>query len=122
MVGKRRKTYYVVCFYILPLKKTVFSFKLSLISFLNFSNKNQKTKFKNKAKIKKHEQNENFRLRMGKTMSDLYLIYKIQNTNYKIQNTNYKIQNTTMVMIHVKNTTQQLELKQLFNVKTVGCL
>ena len=89
---------------------------------MNFNNKNQKTKFKNKAKIKKHEQNENFRLRMQKPMSDLYLIYKIQNTNYKIQNTNYKIQNTTMVMIHVKNTTQQLELKQLFNVKTVGCL
>ena len=42
--------------------------------------------------MKKHGQNENFRLRMQKSMSDLYLKYKIQNTNYKIQNTDYKIQ------------------------------
>ena len=60
--------------------------------------------------MKKHEQNENFRLRMQKPMSDLYLIYKIQNTNYKIQNTNYKIQNTTMVMMHDNNTTQHNNL------------
>ena len=40
---------------------------------------------------------------MGKTMSDLVLVYEIQNTKYKIQNTKYKIQNTTMVMIHDKN-------------------
>ena len=50
--------------------------------------------------MKKHGQNENFRLRMQKSMSDLYLILEIQNTNYKIQNTKYKIQNTTMVMIY----------------------
>ena len=54
---------------------------------------------------------------MQKSMSKLYLKYEIQNTKYKIQNTNYKVQNTTIVMIHVKNTTQQLELKQLFNLK-----
>ena len=42
--------------------------------------------------MKKHEQNENFRLRMQKTMSELYLINKIQNTKYKIQTTKYKIQ------------------------------
>ena len=39
--------------------------------------------------MKKDEQNENFRLHMQKTMSNLYLIYKIQNTKYKIQNTKY---------------------------------
>ena len=39
--------------------------------------------------MKKDEQNKNFRLRMQKTMSNLYLIYKIQNTNYKIQTTKY---------------------------------
>ena len=49
----------------------------------------KKTKFKTKWKIKKHEQNENFRLCMEKTMSVLVLVYKIQNTKYKIQ-----IQNT----------------------------
>ena len=27
-------------------------------------------------------------------MSNLYLIYEIQNTNYKLQNTKYKLQNT----------------------------
>ena len=31
---------------------------------------------------------------MQKSMSDLYLILEIQNTNYKIQNTKYKVQNT----------------------------
>ena len=29
---------------------------------------------------------------MQKPMSDLYLVYEIQNTNYEIKNTNYKIQ------------------------------
>ena len=47
----------------------------------------------------------------------LYTKYKLQNTKYKLQNTKYNYGD-----IHVKNTTQQLELKQLFNVKTVGCL
>ena len=31
---------------------------------------------------------------MQKPMSNLYLIYEIQNTNYKLQNTKYKLQNT----------------------------
>ena len=121
MVGKRRKTYYVVCFCILPLQKTVFALKLGLILILNFSNKNQKTKFENQAKMKKHEQNENFRLRMQKTMSDLYLVYEIQktkykkqSTKYKIQSTKYKIQNTTMVMIHVNCHIRQLKLNTWF--------
>ena len=64
--------------------------------------------------MKKHEQNENFRLRMQKTMSDLYLVYEIQKTKYKIQNTNYKLQSTTMVMIHVNCHIQQLKLNTWF--------
>ena len=40
--------------------------------------------------MKNDEQNENFRLRMQKTMSDFVFKYKIQNTKYKIQNTKYK--------------------------------
>ena len=35
--------------------------------------------------MKNDEQNENFRLRMQKTMSDV--VFDIQNTKYKIQNT-----------------------------------
>ena len=118
MVGKRRKTYYVVCFCILPLQKTVLTLKLGLITTLNCNNKNQKKKFRNKAKMKKDEQNENFRLHMQKTMSNLYLIYEIQNTRYKIQNTNYKVQSTSMTMIHVKYDASQNEVfnfkKQMF--------
>ena len=43
----------------------------------------KKTKFENKAKNKKHEQNWKFRLRMHKTM----LVFWTTNTKYKIQNT-----------------------------------
>ena len=35
--------------------------------------------------MKNDEQNENFRLRMQKTMSDF--VFKIQNTKYKVQST-----------------------------------
>ena len=42
--------------------------------------------------MKNDEQNEKFRLRMHKTMSNLYLKDKVQNTKYKIQTTKYKIQ------------------------------
>ena len=64
--------------------------ELDSVIILNFDNKKQKTKFKNQAKMKNDEQNENFRLRMQKTMSDFVFKYKIQNTKYKIQNTKYK--------------------------------
>ena len=64
--------------------------------------------------MKKHGQNENFRLRMQKTMSDLYLVYQIQKTKYKIQNTKYKLQSTTMVMMHANNATQQVKLNTWF--------
>ena len=66
------------------------SLELDLMIILNFDNKKQKTKFKNQAKMKNDVQNENFRLRMQKTMSDFVFKYKIQNTKYKIQNTKYK--------------------------------
>ena len=92
-------------------KKTL---ELDSVIILNFDNKKQKTKFKNQAKIKNDVQNENFRLRMQKTMSDLYLVYEIQKTKYKIQNTKYKIQNTTMVMIHVNCHIRQLKLNTWF--------
>ena len=88
MVGKRRKTYHVVCFCILPLQKNFLLLKLDSVLILNFDNKKQKTKFKNQAKIKNDVQNENFRLRMQKTMSDF--VFDIQNTKYKIQSTKYK--------------------------------
>ena len=68
-------------------KKTL---ELDSVIILNFDNKKQKTKFKNQAKIKNDVQNENFRLRMQKTMSDF--VFDIQNTKYKIQNTKYKVQ------------------------------
>ena len=55
---------------------------------LNFDNKKQKAKFKNKAKMKNDVQNENFRLGMQKTMSNF--VFDIQNTKYKVQNTKYK--------------------------------
>ena len=94
--------------------KKLSTLKLDSVLILNFDNKKQKTKFKNQAKMKNDVQNENFRLRMQKTMSDLYLVYEIQKTKYKIQNTNYKLQSTTMVMIHVNCHIQQLKLNTWF--------
>ena len=49
--------------------------------------------------MKNDIQNENFRLRMQKTMLD-----------FVIQNTKYKIQNTNTMMIHDRNNAQQLKL------------
>ena len=87
--------------------KKLSTLKLDSVLILNFDNKKQKTKFKNQAKMKNDVQNENFRLRMQKTMSDLYLVYEIQNTKYKIQN-------TTMVMILDNCHVQQLKLNTWF--------
>ena len=76
-------------FLLFAFRKNSFNIAISFILTFYFDNKKQKTKVKTCFKIKKHEQNENFRLRMGKTMSDLVLVYEIQNTKYKIQNTKY---------------------------------
>ena len=48
--------------------------------------------------MKNDEQNENFRLRMQKTMSDV--VYKIQNTKYKVQSTK------TMMMFVIYHTSK----------------
>ena len=50
--------------------------------------------------MKNDEQNENFRLRMQKTMSDV--VFEIQNTKYKIQSTKYKDNDDIRYLPYIK--------------------
>ena len=90
--------------------KKLSTLKLDSVLILNFDNKKQKTKNKNQAKMKNDVQNENFRLRMQKTMLDFV---------FEIQNTKYKIQNTKTMMIFAHTTTKTTEIKHMFKQQLI---
>ena len=60
--------------------------------------------------MKNDVQNENFRLRMQKTMLNFVFDIQIQNTKYKVQNTKYKDNDDTRQGPRTTTT----EIKQLF--------